>query len=51
MDSPPNPRKADDKTDAVAVSQWHNSKAIVIGNEAKEEWIIAPNSYSLEMMR
>lgn len=44
------PLEADSVEDAVIVSQWRNSQAIAMGNESKEEWIIAPAAYGLDWM-
>ena len=46
----PDPLEADSVEDAVIVSQWRNSQAIAMGNESKEEWIIAPAAYGLDWM-
>jgi len=45
------PLEADSKREAIIVSQWRNSKAIAMGDESKEEWIIAPAAYGLDWMR
>lgn len=45
------PREASSEEKAIIVKQWRNSQAIVLGDETKQEWIVAPNCYSLEMMR
>jgi len=44
------PLVADSTREAVIVSQWRNSQAVVMGDESKEEWIIAPNAYGLDWM-
>lgn len=41
--------KADTTRDAVLVSQWRNSKAMAIGNQKKEEWIIAPKELAVDL--
>ena len=44
------PLVADSTREAVIVSQWRNSQAIVMGDESKEEWIVAPAAYGLDWM-
>ena len=43
--------EADSTREAIIVSQWRNSQAIAMGDESKEEWIIAPAAYGLDFMR
>ena len=50
-DEPPDLLEAECVEDAIIVSQWRNSQAIVMGDEAKGEWLIAPNAYGLDFMR
>jgi len=45
------PLEAEDESKAIIVSQWRNSQAIAMGDETKEEWIIAPAAYGLDFMR
>lgn len=33
------PLKADSTEEAVVVSQWRNSQAVAIGDEAQNEWL------------
>lgn len=49
-DEPDDPLVADSTREAVIVSQWRNSQAIVMGDESKEEWIVAPAAYGLDWM-
>lgn len=48
---PPDPLEADNEREAIIVSQWRNSQAVAMGDETKEEWIIAPAAYGLDFMR
>ena len=48
---PPDPLEAENEREAIIVSQWRNSQAIAMGDETKEEWIIAPAAYGLDFMR
>jgi len=50
-DKRPDPLEAENSKEAIIVSQWRNSQAIALGDESKEEWIIAPAAYGLDMMR
>lgn len=40
--------RANSAREAVAVSQWGRSKAIAIGDESKDEWIVAPQAIDLK---
>lgn len=44
------PLEADSTREAIIVQQW-DEEAIVLGDETKDEWIIAPNAYGLDWMR
>jgi DNA/RNA-binding domain of Phe-tRNA-synthetase-like protein len=46
----PDPLTADSDKEAVYVSQWRNSQAIALGDETKEEFIIAPEAHDLDEM-
>jgi len=48
---PDDPLEADSTREAIIVSQWRNSQAIAMGDESKEEWIVAPAAYGLDFMR
>lgn len=47
----PNCREAENEDEAIAISEYHDTKVLAIGDQTKQEWIIAPASYSLEFMR
>jgi hypothetical protein len=50
-DERPDPLEAESNREAIIVSQWRNSQAVAMGDESKEEWIIAPAAYGLDFMR
>jgi hypothetical protein len=50
-ESPDDMLVADSKQEAVYVSRQGEDKAIAIGDESKEEWIIAPTAYDVDLFR
>lgn len=47
----PDPLEASNNREAVAVSQWRGSKAVAIGDNTKEEWLVAPEAVDLAEFR
>lgn len=46
-----NCREAKNEHEAIHIGNYHQDRTIAIGNQEKQEWIIAPESYNLEDMR
>jgi len=45
------PLIADSAQEAVYVSRYHDHHAVAIGDESKEEWIIAETAWDVDLLR